>query len=607
MSFPVSFFWHNKRENSTKIPTQAQIQQGQTFSCTMLDNTSVMNPTFKISIAPDINVWDERWETGNLSATDGSETASTTIYRSSFISVIPSTQYYIINTKNMGMRLYYYTIDKTFISRSNTIGSGNFITPSNCYFLRFIDTTAEGPTYDHNVSINSPSSNHEDHAYSSLSTYNYCYSPEFERFYFINDISTDKNFWYVSCSCDTLATYKSQILSGSHYVLRSASAYDEYIGDSAYIAKTKQTGTFQSFTNPFSHASGHSYVWCITGDVINGTVADTQIGSNVYYWMNDAECYTFIDYLLNNVDTWSGINTSTEYSAAMQKALLNPIQYVNSVILLPFGKNDTLATNNDVQFGYYTITISGSPTPSVKRVTQGTMINTTSVDISIPKHPQAATYGKYMNAAPYTEYQLFLGPFGTIPLDPASLIDETYITLTCNTEVATGSCQIFVRGKTSNVMIYTGTAQVGVPVTVSQITRDMLGELQNNLNQQTATAGALASVALGGLGSAQGIAGNVMQIGGMAFDAVRLKYPTCTGGGSNGSFLSLHTSCYLDATFFECTARNTAEIGRPLHQTKTLSSLSGYCLCQNADAVISGTAEDVRTINGYLNSGFFIE
>ena len=588
MSFPVKFLNFKKRENSTKVPSAAELTGAASYNCTLLESTSLMNPTFKISM----NV-------GNISLTllnkcyiNAAGTLRVAGTKAVYWFPCIANRRYKAEYDNT-ITYAFYT-DEPQLQDTSYNGSRvyqttdmNIIAPITgyCCIEVFIDTT---------ITVHEPQ-------------YNYCYCPQFERFYFVNDITSDKNFWYISCSCDTLGSYRDEILPGSHYVLRSASAYDEYIGDSAYISKTKQTGTFQSFTNPFSYASGHSYVWCITGDVINGTVADTQIGSNVYYWMNDAECYTFIDYLLNNVDTWSGINTSTEYSAAMQKALLNPIQYVNSVILLPFGKNDTLATNNDVQFGYYTITISGSPTPSVKRVTQGTMINTTSVDISIPKHPQASTYGKYMNAAPYTEYQLFLGPFGTIPLDPASLIDETYITLTCNTEVATGSCQIFVRGKTSNVMIYTGTAQVGVPVTVSQITRDMLGELQNNLNQQTATAGALASVALGGLGSAQGIAGNVMQIGGMAFDAVRLKYPTCTGGGSNGSFLSLHTSCYLDATFFECTARNTAEIGRPLHQTKTLSTLSGYCLCQNADVVISGTADEVRTVNGYLNSGFFIE
>ena len=495
MSITVNFLNFVKRENSTSQPSAAQIAAGSSYSCVLLDNTSLINPTFKLEIG------------------------------------------------------------------SNPIGN------------------------------------------------NYCYVSDFGRYYFIDDISSYQNFWYISCHCDVLATFKTPILNGSHYVLRSASSYDEYIADSAYITKTEQTGEFVvghvdggTSTDPFSYSNGHSYVWCITGDVIDGTLNNQQIGSNVYYWMNDAECYTFIDALLN-VEQYSGITTA-EYSAAMQKALLNPMQYVNAVILLPFDKNSSLTTNNDVKFGYYTITISGG---NVKRLTQGTMMKTQTLEITLPKHPQASTYGKYMNAAPYTEYNLFLGAFGNIPLDPASLIDETTLQVTCQTECCTGQTRILVRGKTSNVMIYTGTAQVGVPVTVSQLTRDMLGEIQNNLNMNWSTAAAGANILTGGIGAAGGTMNAVQQIGGMAFDAVRMKYPTCSGGGTNGSFLSLHSTCYLNATYYTCTNRNTTEIGRPLHQTKTLSTLSGFCLCQGADVQCGAMADEEVKINEYLNSGFFIE
>lgn len=500
MAITVKLLSFTKRENSTKQPTASQLSGAASFSCVLLENTSLMTPTFKLS------------------------------------------------------------------SATNPI------------------------------------------------SYNYAYVADFGgRYYFITDITSDNNFWYVSCKCDTLASFKSEITAGSHYVLRSASSYDEYIVDNVYPTKVEETGEFAtgyvdgtSATDPFSYSNGHSYVWCITGDVINGTIANTQIGSNVYYWMNDSECYTFINYLLD-VQQYSGIDPSTEYSAAMQKCLMNPLQYVNSVILLPFSKNDSLATNNDVKFGYYTVTIAGSPTPSVKRLTQGTMVKTQVLEITLPKHPQAATRGKFMNGAPYTSYNLFLGAFGNIPIDPASLIDETILSVTCQTECCTGMCRIFVRGKTSDVMIYSGCAQVGVPVTISQLTRDMLGEVQNNLNQEFATAGALANIVTGGLGAAGGTFNSIQSIGAMAFDAVRMQYPTASGGGSNGSFLSLHSTAYLNAKFYEVVNQNNTEIGRPLYQTKTLSTLSGFCMCSGADAAISGTADEVAEINNYLNTGFYIE
>ena len=436
MAFTVNLLSFTKRENSTKIPTAAQLAAGIAPSCILLDSTSLMNPVFKLSRA------------------------------------------------------------------TNPIG------------------------------------------------YNYCYVSRFSRYYYITDITSEKDYWYISCTCDVLASFRSQILSGSHYVLRSASQYDEYIVDPVYPSKVTESGEFvygsvdgTSATDPFSYSNGHSFVWCITGDVINSSVTNQQIGSSVYYWMDDAECQTFVNYLMD-VQQYSGIDPTTEYSTAMQKALLNPLQYVNAVILLPFSKDTSLATNNHVKFGYYDIEVQGTGV-DIKRLTQGTMIKTQTLEFTLPKHPQAASRGKFMNGSPYTSYELYLGPFGTIPIDPASLIDETTLQVECQTECCTGMTRILVRGKTSNARIYAGCAQVGAPVTVSQLTRDMLGEVQNNLNMDFATAGAFTSIFTGSLSAAGGVFNSIQSIGGMAFDAVRMKYPTASGGGPNGSFLSFHSPCYL--------------------------------------------------------------
>lgn len=490
MAFTLKLLNLQKRPNSTKQPTAAQLNAATSYDVTLIDNTSLMNPTFKLS-------------------------------------------------------------------GGNPIGN------------------------------------------------NYAYVADWGRYYFIEDVSSHQNFWYVSCKCDVLATFKTPILSGSHYVLRSASSYDEYISDPLYISKVEETGTQEPISDPFAYTNGHSYVWCVTGNVTNSTLTNQQIGSNVYYWMDDEECYTFISKLLD-VQQYSQIQT-TEYSYAMQQALLNPIQYVNSVVLLPFAKNGTLGTNNHVKFGYYDILIDGTGA-DVKRITQGTMINSQTVTVTIPKHPQAATRGKYMNGAPYTSYDLFLGPFGTIPLDPASLIDQTTLQIVCRTELATGMCQIFVSGSGSGApIIYTGSAQVGAMVSVSQLTKDYLGEVKNQLDIQTGTAGALTSVVMGGMSAAGGIAGSIQSIGSMAFDAVRYRYPTVSGGGVNGSFLGMHSTSYLQAKFYNVVNQNNSELGRPLYQTKTLSSLSGFCVCSGAEAATPAMSDENDLINNYLNTGFYIE
>lgn len=55
----------------------------------------------------------------------------------------------------------------------------------------------------------------------NISGYNYCYIPEFGRYYYIVDIiSVRTNCWQVSLRCDVLMSYKDQIKSITGIVVR---------------------------------------------------------------------------------------------------------------------------------------------------------------------------------------------------------------------------------------------------------------------------------------------------------------------------------------------------------------------------------------------------
>lgn len=439
-------------------------------------------------------------------------------------------------------------------------------------------------------------------SWSTLLGFNYAYIPDFHRYYFIRDMVMVSNvIARFSLEIDVLASYRGEILNESHYVLRSASSWDEYILDTAYLTKVKETGSSVSGsvdgstieTDPFAWGNGHhSYVLGIVSKINN---TSDQIGSVVYYWLSDTELQAFINYLMNDVTAWSGIQP-TEYSAAVQAALLNPAQYIVSSICLPFAKPSTQGITF-INFGYYTYNIGGN----IQIVNHSNMVKIQTVSFTLPKHPQATSRGKYMNNAPYTRYQLQLGAFGNIPIDPASLIDEATLQVNIRTDITTGVSRIWIAGgSNSSNKIYTGTAQVGVPINLTQALTDKLAQNTNLVNGVLDTASAASSLNLGGALKSE--------INAMA-DAERLKYPQVIGGGTAGSFLAFHddNGCYLQGKFFEVVSENRAEIGRPLCQTKTLSTLSGYCKCLNADCTIIGTQEESQKINGYLNGGFYIE
>lgn len=101
----------------------------------------------------------------------------------------------------------------------------------------------------------------------SLSTDNYMYIPEFNRYYFIDDvISVRTNLCEIHGRVDVLYTYKDEILSNSGYVLRSAtrSVVSRYLDDdqikiysNPYIVTKKFTGD--------TFANNPSFILAVSG------------------------------------------------------------------------------------------------------------------------------------------------------------------------------------------------------------------------------------------------------------------------------------------------------------------------------------------------------
>lgn len=68
--------------------------------------------------------------------------------------------------------------------------------------------------------------------YDGFITANYCYIPEFNRYYFITNItSVRNNLWRIDCKVDVLQTYNSYISSNDCVLARSEYYYNLYLHD----------------------------------------------------------------------------------------------------------------------------------------------------------------------------------------------------------------------------------------------------------------------------------------------------------------------------------------------------------------------------------------
>ena len=114
------------------------------------------------------NLWDEEWESGAINGANGGVyTDSTKIRSKNYISVLPNTNYYIKMPYTFNYA--WYDAEKRFIGGDNS-ATPNYTrsSPNNARYLKF---STVGTTYNHDISINYPSTDTDYHPSQGVETY----------------------------------------------------------------------------------------------------------------------------------------------------------------------------------------------------------------------------------------------------------------------------------------------------------------------------------------------------------------------------------------------------------------------------------------------------
>lgn len=77
--------------------------------------------------------------------------------------------------------------------------------------------------------------------------------------------------------------------------------------------------------------------------------------------------------------------------------------------------------------------------------------------------------------------------------------------------------------------------------------------------------------------------------------------------GTQGSFLSYTYPIRLSFRYFTIAPDRHDEIGYPCHRYKTLNTLSGFVLCENAKLPLNTTLSEQQAVEEFLNGGVFLE
>ena len=417
--------------------------------------------------------------------------------------------------------------------------------------------------------------------------FNYAYIDEFKRYYFIDDIAYGLGVWEISLSIDVLASHRTPILASSQYVRRAQSSYDRNIIDSIYPLKASHTSETSTADTTITRESDHSTVLNYfgkqynTGYFILSIISGNGSGVN-YIAMDYASFNTFMQTLLSTVP-----GDMTDVSNGLAKQFYDPIRYINSCFWFPDYPNASAAGTLNIG-GYNISCLFWNIVDPVE---------TYSTTVDIPKHPDAAAY-PYLQTEPYSVYNLIFEPFGTIPIDSTKIYGASQLTLKWTVDYGNGYGKLWIYN--GSLLLDTIDTQMAVSIPVAQITTDVIGGISSVLG---AAGGILGSAAKGDL---VGAAGALFQGIGNYRDAMR---PMLSSTGASGSFIIYTTGApQLIGNFYYQVDRDPAHYGEPLCQYATLSTLSGFVLCDNAsydgDAVVGSERE---MIESFLNSGIFVE
>lgn len=435
-----------------------------------------------------------------------------------------------------------------------------------------VNSTAQGFTVNHSAScvLKEPSD-----VLNPTFTYqgafneknNYFYVADFGRYYWITSTTFVLGHWEITGKVDVLASFKTEIGASQQIVARSELLKDDKIIDTEIpiLAKPMPAGPYTWAVN-FDLVG--SYIICVAGKngnkfYILGKSAWEGLCARVY---NST-------FLTDYKNIWQSLVTD------LQNIVLRPQDYIIRSLWVPFAVPQ--GAQSAIALGFTETDIGGF-------VASPSFVWTGEYNLTIPDHPQLATYGDFVNSNIYRKLNLFLPGYGNIALDSdalsgtaflqvksaCDLSGNLYYSVNCGGVVTCVSCNIGVDIGYNVTRANVGTALASVEGSAADI-------LSGNL-----------------LGAAAGIGSAVGSM---------LPHVEHASGGASAGVPAATPNIVLSGLFYMLDSLKLTRQGRAYNKMLQINATSGYLQCVNASVACPGTQSEIEEINAFLNGGFYYE
>lgn len=432
-------------------------------------------------------------------------------------------------------------------------------------------------------------------------TYNYC---EWEgRYYFIEDTeSLINNEVAYHCILDPLATYKSEILAGTHFVAYSSASGGSWLPDTR-IPVLKSTTASKNTANTGILSRIGCYVLSAIGKdrcvtyMIPGEGTLGALLSSFSDW-TATDVNDLMDQLTfqGTDDAIESLTTLLTRTSLMGNAYEAAPACIRSCIWVPFDNSLAPASGSgNIWLGRYDTGINAT-------IISGKPITGTAT-VSIPWH-----FSDWRRAYCEQVY-IYLPLVGTVALSSDSLTNVTSITVDWSVTYSDGTIAYELKAGNEIIGSYGGQCSANYPLGVAQ--QASAGQVANTfISGVEHTVAESIDAGLEIIGSGIEVAAGAAKTAWDVANVALTSHPSCVGGigGGAGSGIDLTIACYTVAhdTVIAPSAM-AATMGLPTQKPMALSGLTGFCQCVNAHVDAPATAGELSAIDMYLNSGFFIE
>ena len=417
--------------------------------------------------------------------------------------------------------------------------------------------------------------------------FNYAYIPDFQRYYYVTDIQIIRSHLFrVSFAVDVLMSFKDYLLSLSGFIERNEFSYDDDLSDSLKPFEEKASVTIEQAESGNIQFSVDAE-WLDYNFVVNMLVCNANFKGGAIEKpfsigdMMDPETFqagNSIPYAITNNKV-----AQVLYRAVKGQDGDKVEPFINSVVAFPF--NIPLRDNATLQKVWYEDSTKILKTQAGLDL-EGYIPKANTSDYLIAGYVNVPPVSSFADLPPYRRIEVYMPFYGWHELDLMKTSGHR-LAVYYVANYIDGSAMVYLHDVTTATLIFSSSCQLGNKIPVTKTNLQEIEVSKNALNSQLAIN--LVSSALNiGIGSFSGnpfsIAKGISNIGSSFANYVNSNASlfhhasVSFGGGAMGLYSPLRVQ--IRTTRFNTSIDDEGAYaklyGKPLYQTRLLSTLSGF-------------------------------